>query len=607
MKAIILAAGTGSRLKNITNNKTKSMVKINDISLIERMLTILDKKNFSKIVIVVGYKADEFKQFIKKININTKIEFIENIHFNKTNNIYSYYLAKKEAIEEDLILLESDLIFDEKIIDLLIEDKEQNLILVDKFKPWMDGTCLEINKDCKIKNFIDKSKFLFSKANNYFKTINIYKFGKNFSKNVYFPYLEKYMEKYGKNDYYESVLENIVIDQPNILKAKIINNSDKWYEIDDEQDLEIAESIFSNGEKKLTKFQLRYGGYWRYPKLIDFCYLVNPYFPTPKMIDEIKYNFLNLISQYPSGINVNSNLCAKIFNIDKEHIVVGNGAAELIKIVIEDLEGNAGFIRPTFEEYPNRFKKLNPVPYYPNNNNFAYDANAIINFFNDKKLKVFILINPDNPTGNYISKEDVLKIAKWTKDNNIFFVYDESFADFATEENNTLINDEILNEFNNMIVIKSISKSYGIPGLRLGILASSDEKIIKKIKKSISIWNINSFAEYYLQIYEKYKKDYDLAIKKIKKSRTTFVNKLKKIDQFRVIPSEANYVTIELLKGTSKDFCIEMLNHNIFIKDLTPKILNTKKQWIRVAIRDDSDNGTFIKNVQAFFQKGFND
>lgn len=147
-----------------------------------------------------------------------------------------------------------------------------------------------------------------------------------------------------KNDYYESVLKLIVQMNNKIIGAKIISDNIKWYEIDDEQDLDIAESIFSTGRSSLINFRLD-GGYWRYEKLLDFCYLVNPYFPPKKLRDELINSFNVLLENYPSGLSVNSNLAAKIFGINKDYIVVGNGAAELIKSVIEELKGNIGFYK----------------------------------------------------------------------------------------------------------------------------------------------------------------------------------------------------------------------------------------------------------------------
>ena len=601
MQAVILAAGLGSRLKKLTENNTKSMVEVDGISLMERMLRILDKKSLSNIVVVTGYKSEFFINYIKSLNINTKLTFINNEIYDKTNNIYSMFLAKNEMVKEDSILLESDLIFDDKMITEVIDDKRKNLALVAKYERWMDGTCLKINDDEQILDFISGKDFNFKEAYDYYKTINIYKFSKEFSKNIYFPFLEAYMSANGKNDYYEAVLKIIIDLGKNHIYAKVISDDIRWYEIDDEQDLDIASSIFSDGDKKLEKYQIRYGGYWRYPKLLDFCYLVNPYFPPKKMINELKYNFKVLLEQYPSGLNVNSSLVAKIFDIKKENIVVGNGAAELIKSLIEKIDGNIGFIRPTFEEYPNRHNSEKSIVFIPKNDNFSYTAKDLIEFYSDKDIEALVLINPDNPTGNYICKKDVLDLIEWARDKKIKFILDESFVDFAEEENSTFLDDKLLNLYEDFIVVKSISKSYGVPGLRLGIVATSNSNLISMIKKDVSIWNINSFGEYYLQIYDKYKKVYTHALTEIKNARKIFLDKLNKIEEFRVIPSQANYFTIELNKGNSKEFCAKMLDHyNIFIKDLTSKINLENREFIRVAVRNTEDNELFILAVKEY-------
>ena len=601
MQAVILAAGLGSRLKKLTENNTKSMVEVDGISLMERMLRILDKKSLSNIVVVTGYKSEFFINYIKSLNINTKLTFINNEIYDKTNNIYSMFLAKNEMVKEDSILLESDLIFDDKMITEVIDDKRKNLALVAKYERWMDGTCLKINDDEEILDFISGKDFNFKEAYDYYKTINIYKFSKEFSKNIYFPFLEAYMSANGKNDYYEAVLKIIIDLGKNHIYAKVISDDIRWYEIDDEQDLDIASSIFSDGDKKLEKYQIRYGGYWRYPKLLDFCYLVNPYFPPKKMINELKYNFKVLLEQYPSGLNVNSSLVAKIFDIKKENIVVGNGAAELIKSLIEKIDGNIGFIRPTFEEYPNRHNSEKSIVFIPKNDNFSYTAKDLIEFYSDKDIEALVLINPDNPTGNYICKKDVLDLIEWARDKKIKFILDESFVDFAEEENSTFLDDKLLNLYEDFIVVKSISKSYGVPGLRLGIVATSNSNLISMIKKDVSIWNINSFGEYYLQIYDKYKKAYTHALTEIKNARKIFLDKLNKIEEFRVIPSQANYFTIELNKGNSKEFCAKILDHyNIFIKDLTSKINLENREFIRVAVRNTEDNELFILAVKEY-------
>ncbi len=597
MQAIILAAGMGKRLKELTDNNTKCMVKVNGVTLIERVLNQLERHNLSKIVIVVGYKGQKLIDYIGTLNVKTPIVFIENPIYDKTNNIYSLSLAKEYLCNEDTLLLESDLIFEDSIIDEILKDPRETLALVDKYESWMDGTCVTIDEQDNIKSFVPGKKFKFAEINEYYKTVNIYKFSKQFSKTHYVPFLDAYVKALGENEYYEQVLRVItMLDDPEI-KAKRLSGQ-LWYEIDDVQDLDIAMSMFApSDDQKVDLLQNRYGGYWRYPQIIDFCYLVNPYFPPQRLIDEIKASFQVLLTQYPSGMGVNSLIAGRNFGIRKENIIVGNGAAELIKALLSKLQGTTGFVKPTFEEYPNRYNASSSTYFVPNNKDFKYNADDVIEFFDSKDIQNLVIVNPDNPTGNYIDKKGLLKLIKWSESKKIKLVIDESFVDFADEVDNTLIEQSILQSNKSLFVMKSISKSYGVPGLRLGILASGDIEMISELKKDVSIWNINSFAEFYMQIAEKYKKDYVIALELFRKERTRFVDELKRVPHLRVIPSQANYVMVEVLdKYTAKIITKNLLlKYNLFVKDLTKK---TGGQYLRFAVRNTEDNNKLIKALQ---------
>ena len=601
MKAIILAAGMGSRLKNITKDKTKCMVEVNGESLIKRLLKQLEKYTLEEIVIVTGYKEEILKEYINNLGIKTKIKFYNNDIYDKTNNIYSLGLVEKELLNNDILLIESDLIFEDKLLKNIINSSYKNLAVVSEYESWMDGTCVRLDDENNVVDFISSQRFSFNEVENLYKTVNIYKLSKEFNQKYYIPFLKAYISSKGTNQYYESVFETLIKIIPNELKGLKIEGL-KWYEIDDKQDLDIAESLFAK-EDKLSKFQVRYGGYWRYPKLLDYCYLVNPYFPPKNMIDELKMNFQELLTQYPSGLKINNLLASKYFNIDERYVVVGNGAAELIKGLLNILEGSLGVIRPTFEEYPNWYPEDNLVIFNVENNEYRYSSSNIIEYFDDKKIENLILINPDNPSGNYISKIEVLNLLEWGKKKNIKLIIDESFVDFAIEENSSLLTDDILNKFSNLIVVKSISKSYGVPGLRLGVIATSDISIINKLKKEVSIWNINSFAEYYMQIYNKYEKLYKESLDKIKTSRKNFISGLKEIEELAVFDSEANYVMIKILeKYTSKDLAEILLNkYNILIKDLKGK-KGINDNYIRLAIRDEKDNNYCLRAIKEIFK-----
>ncbi len=596
MQAIFLAAGMGRRLKELTSNATKCMVEVNGQTMIERSLHNLELlKCVDKIIFVIGYEGDKLREYVDSLGIDIPIEYIRNDIYDKTNNIYSLYLAKDKLMEDDTLLLESDLVYEEAVIRKLVENPYPSLVLVDKFESWMDGTCIKIDDDNNIISFLDKKRFDFSETGEYYKTVNLYKFSKDFSIKHYVPFLEAYCKALGHNEYYEQVLKVITfLDNPEIKACKL--NGEKWYEIDDVQDLDIAETIFASKEQKLKKMQSRFGGYWRYPKLLDFCYLVNPYFPDTKLISEMKSNFDTLLMNYPSGMGVNSLIAAKDFGLHKEQVVVGNGAAELIKSLMEHFTGKLGIIFPTFQEYPNRKNEYDIVPYIIDNDDFRYSADDLIEFYKDKDIDAIVIVNPDNPSGNYIPKKDILKLAKYLADKNIKLIVDESFVDFVdVEDNPTLLEEGILCDNPNLYVVKSISKSFGVPGIRLGILASDDLELIADVKKDVAIWNINSFAEFYLQIYEKYSKNYIAALEKFKAARDKYIKDLSLIEGIRVIPTQANYVMCEIVSGkTSTQLAEDLLEKNIFIKDLSTKKGFDGRNYIRIAVRNEEDNDKLV-------------
>ena len=219
-----------------------------------------------------------------------------------------------------------------------------------------------------------------------------------------------------------------------------------------------------------------------------------------------------------------------------------------------------------------------------------------MDFFGTREIQNLILINPDNPTGNYIPREGVLRLIRWAEERQIRLIVDESFVDFADEENSTLIEQSLLEAHPLLYVMKSISKSYGVPGLRLGVLASGDVQMIGALKRDVSIWNINSFAERYLQIEQKYAKDYDAALKRIRAERARFAAALAEVPGIRVIPSQANYIMVELQGGVSARALTRrmLIGHSILVKDLTAKVGGDGRQYLRLAVRDSRDNDQLI-------------
>lgn len=602
MQAVILAAGMGKRLKELTKDNTKCMVQVNGVALIDRLLTQLSRLDLTRVIIVVGYKGENLVEHIgDRYAGRLNIEYVENPIYDKTNNIYSLALTKDKLLEDDTLLIESDLILDDRMFSLIMENPHPNIALVAKYQTWMDGTMVRIDDEHNVVNFVPKKAFKYSDVEFYYKTVNLYKFSKDFLQHKYVPFLDAYCAALGNNEYYEQVLRVICMLDNSDLKALPISN-ERWYEIDDIQDLDIAEALFASDEEHHRLYMKRFGGYWRFPGMLDYCYLVNPYFPSKRLKDEMRANFDTLLTEYPSGMYVNSLLAGKCFGVKQEYIVPGNGAAELIKSLMEKVEGRLGVIYPTFEEYPNRRSADSLEIFVPETEDFHYTADDVMEYFSKHKPETLLMINPDNPSGNYIPYKDVLRLASWCRSEGVRLVVDESFVDFSTEfPRNTLLRNDILEQFPDMIVVKSISKSYGVPGLRLGIMASADKELISFVKKDVSIWNLNSFAEFFMQIYTKHEADYIKAAEKFRKEREVFRQELKSVPFLRVFDSESNYFLCEVLSPyESYGLAVRLLNeHNILIKDCSTKKVFGGRSYIRIAIRNREDNRRLIEALKS--------
>lgn len=602
MQAIILAAGMGRRLGEYTQGNTKCMLEINGVKLIDRALESLLEAGISRVVLVVGYKAQNVIDYVGNSYKGMPIVYVTNAVYDKTNNIYSLYLAKDYLLQEDTILLESDLIYDASIIKKLVEDPFPNLALVAKYETWMDGTMVRINDANEILNFVPKVAFRYADVDLYYKTVNIYKLSKDFSSTKYVPFLDAYSKAVGNNEYYENVLRIISFLNSHELKALPLDEGEKWYEIDDKQDLDIAEALFADEEHILQRYFGRYGGFWRFPQMLDYCYLVNPFFPSERLFDEMQSNFRTLLTEYPSGMKVNTLLASKCWGVKESYVIPGNGAAELIKALMETIEGKLGVIRPTFEEYPNRLPDDRVETFISSKKDFRYDEKDLMEYFGQHPVDTLLLINPDNPTGNFIPLDGVLVLAKWCEERGIRLILDESFVDFSESwETDSMLKDELLEAYPHMAVMKSISKSFGVPGLRLGIFASADTELVATLKKKVSIWNINSFAEFFMQIFTKYEKDYAKACGKFIEERTRFVNDLNEIGFLHVMPTQANYVFCEVKSPfTATEIVMRMLKeHNILMSNCRAKKGLEGDRYMRIAVRGKDDNEKLVKALKS--------
>lgn len=232
--ALLLAAGTGSRLAPLTDMVPKCLVPVNEISILERLIDSLQEHNFKRLVIVVGHQADCIRNFLGTQAGGMEITYITSPLYKTTNNIYSLWLARK-VIEEPFLLIESDLVFDSKLLKGMLHPDR---IAVAGSQPWMDGTTVTINNRQKIDAFhcgVHKHN------DNHYKTVNIYSLS-TITWQLLRERLDWHISNNLVNGYYETVFADMV-DEGCLSLTPVFFDANRWYEIDTIVDLRAAEQM----------------------------------------------------------------------------------------------------------------------------------------------------------------------------------------------------------------------------------------------------------------------------------------------------------------------------------------------------------------------------
>ncbi|MBO7078185.1 MAG: aminotransferase class I/II-fold pyridoxal phosphate-dependent enzyme [Bacilli bacterium] len=563
MQAVILAAGKGTRLGHLGKEIPKCLCSIAKKLIIERAIDNFVEANIKDFVIVINYKAEKIKEHLLKVYPELNFTFVdENDYENiEHNNIYSLVLALP-FIKKDFILVEGDIIFEVSTLKQLIKDKKSKAVL-STYAPYLNGSGVVVkNNKC-----IALQKY--SNQENLYKTVNLYYIS---NKNKVKKDIDKFTKINGYNHYYEEAF-NIKQFKPYIVEPE------NWYEVDTVADLDVANIIYSSGEEKYKLLSERYGGHWMIPGLIDCCYLTNPFFDIHKIFNSIDLGLL--ASSYPAGEKETRAIAANLFNLSADNILVGNGATELISVLGRHYRKYPTYMTyPTFNEYDSAFDRHNKAKF--------------------EKADVVIIVNPNNPTGDYTDPGSILKLVD--KYSSKIFIIDESFNDFVEEK---LKKSFIGCKYDNVIVVKSLGKSYGINGLKLGILYSHNKKIIESLKELMPSWNVNSISQEVLSQLKAYESKYKLACKELILERENLILSLRLFNKhIKVYNTQTDFLYIKLLDVDSHKFCVDMLDkYNIFIKDLSNKKGLEGQNYIRLSINDKKTNSFVCGCFTEYFYK----
>jgi len=585
MHAIILTAGLGKRMRPKTFNNHKTLLQVGGKTILCRIIDALLDNNICHITIGTGYFEDRLKRYLENNYPQIQFNYMNNSRFHETNNIYSLsQILNTCEIDDDILLIESDLVFDGSVINRIIHSSYENVALLDKYRPGMDGTVVEIADNKIINIFLphiqDKN---FSYENKY-KTLNIYKFSNEFCKNVFKKLLNFYVNSIDDNCYYEYILGVLIYIQKETIYAELIQD-EKWAEVDDVNDLDIAEYIF-NPSQRLKQVNQKFGGLWNYD-LLDFCFPINQYFPGESVISEFKNCMEILMKSYSSCQSELNKKLSHFLLCNEKHVVMLNGASQIYPFLSQKMfEKNVLMPSLTFGEYERIFS----------NKAYYEDMGQICKNEISKKLAsndVIVFVNPNNPTGTMIPTNYIYDLALSNPQKII--VVDESFLDFSKEISiMKLLTDKPLS---NILVIKSLSKNLGVPGLRLGFAFSTNQEWMTFVNQHLPIWNINSMAEHLLELLLKNREYLIQSYENMRKDRDLFIKKLSQLDFIsHVFPSQANFIMVKFknvhtkLTGLSK---MLLEKHRIYVKDLSNKIKDNSV-YFRIAVRKQSQNNYFI-------------
>ena len=352
---------------------------------------------------------------------------------------------------------------------------------------------------------------------------------------------------------------------------------------------------YKSQEEKYEFISRQHGGYYRHD-FTDHAYLYNLYFPPKNVFTHLKENIQDIVLNYPMAQNALAALIANLINQPTDRIVVGNGAAEIIKILSGHLAKKIIVPVPSFNEYVNAAPEGHVVEFPLEFPSFQLDVDK----FAAEAIKVgadmAVVVTPNNPTSIHVPKADLIRLSKKLEENNCMLIVDESFLDFTADKENISLEQEI-EKYPNMAILKSMSKAYGICGLRIGYLLTANSEFASSVRKEIHIWNINGFAEEFLRILPNYQQEFKDSCKTVIKDRDIFYDQLCAIPDMKVFKPDANYIFCRLphnaLSGpeVTKRLFIE---YNIYIKDSSGKTQPEADRYIRIASRTQEENSKLI-------------
>ena len=580
MQAIILAAGYGRRMRPLSDRSHKALLPIGPTTILARIVDGLREIDIDDITVVTGYRAADIQRYLRERYPETRFQFVNNRRYGETNNIVSLSMGLEQMrLEGDLILVECDLLFEPSLLRRLVRSGAGNIALVDHYRTGMDGTVVSVSDGLVRQVFPPHMQGPDFRYGDKYKTLNIYRFKRDFCLNTLAPLIKVYANQVDANSYYELVLGMLAHLPAHQIAAEIVND-EQWAEVDDPNDLAVARFRFEP-DRRAEILDRTLGGQWALD-VLDFSFMRNCYFPTEGMLAAMRHALPALMERYGSTQEVLNEKLGWFLGCDAQRLQTLHGGTQAFPILRDLFRGRTVCVpTPTFGEY-RRFEGALEYADLPGIDRAELERTA-------DAADVVVIVNPNNPTGTTLPTGEIYALA--AQHSSKTFLVDESFSGFSADAS---IESALEREpLANVHVLVSLSKALGVPGLRIGYLYSHDTDFIEQVGRRLPIWNMNSVAEHFLELLLKFRPELEASFEQTARDREDLRESLLVLPCVaQVYPSGGNFLLVRLEAPVVAGQVLRGLllaEHAIEVKDVSSR-MRAPSGHLRLAVRKPDEN-----------------
>lgn len=364
-------------------------------------------------------------------------------------------------------------------------------------------------------------------------------------------------------------------------------------------------NLFQTEERQHSPSVFQIAAAAGHKRVVDFCYLSNKFFPTPEIITRLGENLEDIVRNYPSMQQEQAELAGALTGFDPQQILVGNGASELIHLVTARLGERWLMPYPSYMEYENVIRDFNKhlhLHQLLEAEEFEVNVERLLREIDQHRIDAIVLPNPNSPTGRKISVELLLKILTGCTHLKAV-VIDESFIEFTSTARAGIPTLRAhLTQFPNLIIVRSLGKDYGVCGLRLGLIATSNLPFLGEIRRFLPIWNISPLAERFLRLCAGHQDDYEQARVRCIEETQSLARSLAAFPQLRVFDTFSNFILFKILDDGFNSVQLRdhlLSRHGFYVRDCSRK-LGLGERFIRVGTNRPEENRLLVEGIREF-------